>query len=357
MNEQINIVTWNARGIRNKKEELYEFLLNNNIDICLLNETWLNQNVSIRHNEFYCYRNDRVGGRGGGVAIIIKKNIRHQLMPLMNTSLIENIGVKIFNSNGDSIDIYSCYFPGGNTRSTDNKKQKFTSDLRKLSSSSNNYLLGGDFNSRHSMWGCSRANCWGNLLHDKLPNYNIQLVIPNEHTYISSSTGRQNSTLDIFLTNAINNFSEATVINDLSSDHLPVKLTFKKLADNNLHRIFDYKRANWTRFSHIINSHITPVNIESVSRQEQIDEMIEYLTNIIKLAKEQTIPLKSSQIMRRPLPANIKYLILVRNRSRRNWIRYRTSSDLAIMKMVNSRIQEEITKFRNISWNSFFYHL
>lgn len=66
------IMIWNARGIRHKKDELFDFLLNNDIDICLLSETLLSSDVSIRNNDFYCYRNDRENSRGGGVAIFVK---------------------------------------------------------------------------------------------------------------------------------------------------------------------------------------------------------------------------------------------------------------------------------------------
>mgnify|MGYP003391409124 FL=1 len=73
MNNILNVVSWNARGVRYKKDELFHFLEHHNIDVCLLCETWLNNNTSIKNQNFYCYRSDRQQGRGGGVAILIKK--------------------------------------------------------------------------------------------------------------------------------------------------------------------------------------------------------------------------------------------------------------------------------------------
>lgn len=96
MTYELNMITWNARGIRNKSLELYNFLNYHKVDICLVTETWLNSNISIKHKDFIIYRNDREIGRGGGVAIIIKKNTKHSLLPIVNTHLIENIGVKIY---------------------------------------------------------------------------------------------------------------------------------------------------------------------------------------------------------------------------------------------------------------------
>ena len=56
MNNNIRLLQWNARSIRNKKDELFHFLLKTDIDICLLCETWLNNKDSIKHQNFFCYK-------------------------------------------------------------------------------------------------------------------------------------------------------------------------------------------------------------------------------------------------------------------------------------------------------------
>lgn len=159
------------------------------------------------------YRNDREHIRGGGVAIIIRKNIPHKLLPIVNTNLIENIAIRLF-TNTDSVDIFSCYFPGGRAGSDGSRKQTFASDINKLTRG-NNFILGGDFNSRHSSWGCLRSNCWGNLLFQKQDSFNFDIIFPNDHSYIPSSRNRQSSTLDLFLTNMTEQISSAEVVNDL----------------------------------------------------------------------------------------------------------------------------------------------
>lgn len=45
--------------------------------------------------------------------------------------LVENIGIKLFTSTS-SIDLYSCYFPGGNMGTNDNRKLQFAADLLRL---------------------------------------------------------------------------------------------------------------------------------------------------------------------------------------------------------------------------------
>lgn len=77
MNANFRIVIWNSRGIRNKIYEFFDFLLRETVDIGLLSETWLKKDISMHHPEYYCYRKDREDHRGGGVAIVVRKNIPH----------------------------------------------------------------------------------------------------------------------------------------------------------------------------------------------------------------------------------------------------------------------------------------
>ena len=62
MNNILNVVSWNARGVRYKKVELFHFLDHHNVDTCILCENWLND-TSIKNQNFYCYRSDRQQGQ------------------------------------------------------------------------------------------------------------------------------------------------------------------------------------------------------------------------------------------------------------------------------------------------------
>lgn len=351
-NNNINIVTWNARGIRNKKDELFNFLLTNNIDVCLISETMLNESISIKHREFYCYRNDREHNRGGGVAILIRKNVQHSLLPPINTSLIENIGVKIRTINGNYINIYSCYFPGGSAGRDNRKKIQFKSDLQKFYSSSEQFVIGGDFNSRHNLWGCQRSNCWGNLLFEKLDTENFQIIYPSDHTYIPSDPRRQASTLDFFLTNIYNSLSSARAINDLCSDHLPVMISINREFNSVQKSFFDFKRANWPRYSSFIKRNLVVPDVNHHFNPHQIDSMIITFNDILSQAVNHSVPTKSYAVNTQTLPQHIKHMIQIRNVYRRNWKRYRDETDHTRTKEYNYRITEEIKKFKNITWSN-----
>ena len=57
-NQQLKLLTWNANDIKNKIFELYD-LINNNIQIACINETFLKSNINLHsHPNYHCYRFD-----------------------------------------------------------------------------------------------------------------------------------------------------------------------------------------------------------------------------------------------------------------------------------------------------------
>ena len=77
----MNIVFWNCQGLRPKRKELQNYLLENQIDILTLNETLLKLKFKFHLPGYDIYKNDRVVGIKGEVAILVKK--RHHCKPRM----------------------------------------------------------------------------------------------------------------------------------------------------------------------------------------------------------------------------------------------------------------------------------
>ena len=75
MIDNINIITCNVRGIKQKSIELFDNLIDKNIHICLVTESRLKLDVCLSHNKFFICRN--------GVAIIIRKNIAHSMLSIV----------------------------------------------------------------------------------------------------------------------------------------------------------------------------------------------------------------------------------------------------------------------------------
>ncbi len=74
----LKIAHLNARSINLKAKEINNYITQNNIQLLTINETWLNSNESYINlpKNFSIIRLDRIGKKGGGVAIIYHINLK-----------------------------------------------------------------------------------------------------------------------------------------------------------------------------------------------------------------------------------------------------------------------------------------
>lgn len=124
-----------------------DFLQNNFIDIACVQETMLfpTNHIPINHN-FTTYRLDRdedTNSRpSGGVAVMVRRTIKHELLPALSLKLIEAIGERIFLNNGSHIEVWSVYLPSGS--SINHVKQHYSHDISILTNKRCSYFINGD---------------------------------------------------------------------------------------------------------------------------------------------------------------------------------------------------------------------
>lgn len=320
----IKIIAWNCRGIRNKQIELFNFLAKEKVDVALLSETWLAHNVKFKHPNFCVYRNDRPEGRGGGVAIVIRKNIKHECIQQVKTKVIENIGVSLNMEDNTTLKIFSCYFPGGSPGRDNVKKANFRSDMKKFARTTCRYVLGGDFNCRNQAWGCQRSNCWGNILLNLLTTNTFAISYPHSPTYIPTRANMQPSVLDFFLTNSPHNLNSPLTLNNLSSDHLPVVTNYKSRFSINKEFRYNFAQADWRSFQATLSSKISHLTETTYNSTEDIDNVIDHFSSAITEAIDQSIPKRPvKNIFCEEIPQYVLSLIRMRNKHRREWIKHR----------------------------------
>ena len=103
----MNIVFWNCQGLRPKRKELQNYLQENQIDILALNETFLKPKFKLHLPGYDIYKNDRLVGKKGGVAILVKKSIivdqewNHDHFNVITDN--EALAVEIELQNGDKV--------------------------------------------------------------------------------------------------------------------------------------------------------------------------------------------------------------------------------------------------------------
>jgi Endonuclease-reverse transcriptase len=228
--------------------------LRNDIDIALINKTFLKQGTPFSHPDFRCYRLDREGARTkGGVAILVRQNLPHSLLSSFQTKVLECIGISVSSPTG-SIHFISTDRPGG--RSTAEDIRNFRSDIQLLTYSRTSFFICGDLNARHSSWGCSRAYSAGNALFECDGDFAI--YYPPSSTRIPLNRMQSASTLEIVLSNGLHELDNLSTRAELSSNHFPVlfEVTSESRREVLNNYIFNYKHADWNQFKLILDSRI-----------------------------------------------------------------------------------------------------
>ena len=176
----MNIVFWNCQGLRPKQKELQNYLLENQIDILALNKTFLKPKIKFHLTGYDIYKNDRLVGTKGGVAILVKKGIvvnqewknEHFNVITDNDALAIEIELK----NRDKITLATINCLNGNPS---------LRLFRMINALSNQVIFVRDFNSKHKQFGCVKPNKSGQTLVNiakDLKLFDENQLGPNRHT-------------------------------------------------------------------------------------------------------------------------------------------------------------------------------
>ena len=170
--------------------------------------------------EYNIIRNDRPNGKvGGGTAILIKNNIKHEILDInTETELIESTAISLDTTNNNKLILVSIYAKKGAT-------SKFKSDLEKLFnklnliSQTNYYVIAGDFNAKHVNWSNKMNDERGISLQDWLNNNDIRYRINLLHSS-TPSYPRNESYIDLLISDARLEYIMKIAINYLPSKSL-----------------------------------------------------------------------------------------------------------------------------------------
>ncbi len=338
------MISWNANSLFPKRQEFNEYLIENGIDIALIQETCLKPQTLYKVPNYKIYRQDRVNRIGGGTAILIKKNIPHELITPPNTDpRIEVTAIRVIHQEGD-IEIVSAYKPPGTyLRRT---------DLDTLFNSPYPTIIAGDLNAKSVKWGCKSTNAAGKTLNDYCIEKGLEVLAPIEPTHFHHITP---DILDIAITKNCPQSISIKNLNDLaSSDHTPIAIQISNLLLNpESHTI---NTTNWQNFKKkLLENKITFV---PANDPNNIEETLVALTKNIQTALQETsstIKIKTKNPFL--LPTYIKEKIRARNKLKR---RAKLTRDPHINNQANQKTKEInklINNYKNEKWENFLSNL
>lgn len=332
----LSLLLWNANGLRNKIDELTEFITQQEPDIVAINETHAKPSYRLKIPDYNIFRTDRIDRTGGGSAIYVRKDLTATLHSTKSDTF-EQTSIVVQLPDNSLIKIISMYNPPDCIPDLETFKQLFSDSI--------NTILLGDLNSKHEEWGCRKRNRNGQHLYDIIDRLNLTLHVPNENTYYPDYAGRLPDILDIMITNMNNPFS-SHVHKKLNSDHLPVSFS----TNINVSRPPSHRqKTNWDLYENILKT--TGVDLPDLNCTDNIDKAINIITTTIQGAqKDATVKIPITKKYWK-LPPNIIADIKMRNKIKKEWTKTLNPATKNKVNYLTKRIKQKCQKFKNETWN------
>ena len=184
-----HILQWNCRSVKANYEEL-NLLINEKkpVAVCL-QETFLKDSdkCTLKYHSCYykiCSDNDKASG---GVAVIVNNNVPHHAVKL--DSILQAVAVSI--SLNKTFTLCSVYLPPSSPIDI----KKFDHLINQLPKP----IVMGDFNSHHTLWGCTNTNYKGRIIEDFITKHDLVLLNDKSSTYRHPATGTHGLSLSLRL--------------------------------------------------------------------------------------------------------------------------------------------------------------
>jgi hypothetical protein len=316
------LATLNINGLAPNKNEVELLLTEHNLDVLLLSEAHCTKSTSVKFREYTCYMTPHPDGTGhAGTAIIVRKSVKHHLMPKHRSPHIQatTIAVKV---TGGYLSVSAVYCP---------PKHKITKEMYSdyFQTLGNRFVAGGDWNAKHTHWGSRLITTRGRQLKASLDDNKLWPISACEPTYWPTDPKKIPDLLDFFVTKGLTRqYMKSKSCHDSISDHTPVLLTISSmLIECERPATLYTKHTDWDRFRDYLNE-----NIElkiALKSPNDIEKAAKYITELIQLGCWLNTPKSENQETKRynKFPLEIKNTLLEKRRLRRVWHQSRLETD------------------------------
>ena len=341
-----HILQWNCRSVKANYEEL-NLLINEKkpVAVCL-QETFLKDSdkCTLKYHSCYyknCSDNDKASG---GVAVIVNNNVPHHAVKL--DSILQAVAVSI--SLNKTFTLCSVYLPPSSPI-----------DIKKLDHLINQlpkpFIVTGDFNSHHTLWGCTNTNDKGRIIEDFITKHDLVLLNDKSSTYLHPATGSYSS-LDLTICSpGIFPDFNWKVVDDLhGSDHFPIQVSEVGLSVQQRPQRWKLHKANWEQFRVHCEQTIHP------NAFEDCENPTELFTSLLYSAAEKSIPRTSTNPKHPNKPwfnDECKKAIVERKSIFRQFNLRPTQENLLKFKIARAKARRTIKQSKRASWRQYVSRL
>lgn len=201
---------------------------------------------------------------------------------------IDVIGIEI-TFNDKTLDLWSIYIPPSS-----NPSPKTFNNIFSLMNRS--YLIGGDFNGHHPVWGSLTSDFRGNLIYSTILDYGLCVLNNGEATRINRPP-YPDTMVDISISspNISLSCSWSVLPDPFESDHLPILInipcrpSYSNSSHNNINSStrFNFYATDWNQFTYQVASLLESFTLDS----SQLNNY-NHFVNVLLCATKKSTPLR-----------------------------------------------------------------
>jgi ribonuclease HI len=300
-NNSLKIAQYNVEGVINKKPLLIEFLQDNKIDICLLNETWLKENNNFYIPNYTIINQLGVGGRGG-VSILVRDCFKYSNVSIPFNDELQSVAI-ILHTDIGKLSLLCVYCPPP-------KHGRSNFESRKLKRIINNLpkpvMVSGDFNAHHVAFGCLSINKRGSDIYDVFDECDLCILNTGSPTTIGRA-GHNPSAIDVScISPSMAPLCDWNVHSDcMGSYHFPtivnINISVEKYDIGMPTERFLYNKADWVSFTSASENAFDTISNEHTNALNYYNEFCVIL-NDIKNKYIPTFKNYTNYIRKKPVP-------------------------------------------------------
>lgn len=356
MSINTQIVIWNANGLCKSKPEVEHYIKTNQVDVMLVSETHLTTRSYFNIPGYEIINAFHPGNRmRAGASVIVKRGIEFEELESVQLDWFQCAKIRLMTQTGE-ITIAAAYLP---PRHTINRND-LTLQLMNLGPK---FILGGDFNAKHTWWGSRVVNPKGTILYKCILDLGCIVHSTGEPTYWPSDPVKIPDLLDFAISKGINPVKISTVgCYDLCSDHSMVKVLLntsyiRTIAKTKLIR----RNTNLEHFKNWLEQHVDPE--PQIYTEDDIDTAVESLTRNVHLAAHLSTPLTSPSINHRSQrdshlwSTELSVLISTKRRLRRVWQLSRSRCDKTNYNRACKKLKQLLLELKSKSLEAYLADL
>ena len=212
-------------------------------------------------------------------------------------------------------------------------------------------FLIGDFNCKHTFFGCKVGNTNGDILFNIIEE--LDLLITNDSTVTyrpGTSSGGDLLDLALVSRQMASRIQSCDVGDDIGSDHLPVHLTLAspQIQKQFQREILQYEKTDWNRFNKEIINNLDRLEPET---PEELDLANEKISNIIKEGLNKACPKAKRKDKALFISNETMKLIKLKRQIRRLARNTQKAEDKTLYNQLNNLVSKQVNKDREEFWN------